>query len=146
MQLRWLLVFYSFSRRFNNESLCLLSPPEQSINTSRFLGITKWAHKAAAAHLCFTCSRAESCSKSARTYSHSASVLRNSLDWNINLPRKRHCESETSSNLMQEKTAIWLGRANLKQALFVLSGSSLYIDPFFPPPVNATIKVMCSSA
>lgn len=39
----------------------------------------------------------------------------NTLAWNINLPRKRHRESETSSNLMQEKTAIWLGRVNLER-------------------------------
>lgn len=55
--------------------------------------------------------------KSTATHTQTTSVLhqnRNSLAWNINLPRKRHHESETSSNLMQEKTAIWLGCENLK--------------------------------
>ena len=36
-------------------------------------------------------------------------------DWNINLLQKRYRESEAYSNLMQEKTAIWLGSVYLKR-------------------------------
>lgn len=126
MRLQRRLVFFPPSW-LNNHSLRLLSLPEQSINITGFLGITKCVHEAAATCLSFTCnlpersvlpSQIERRSFVTHAHTHTTSLLqqnRNSLAWNINLPRKRHRESETSSNLMQEKTAIWLGCVNLKR-------------------------------
>lgn len=124
--------------------------PSSQLTSAAFWESLNVLTKAVAARLCFTCNLsfplkqrggALPKTKQKYTHSHTTSVLhqnRNSLAWNINLPRKRHRESETSSNLMQEKTAIWLGCVNLKRGegrdLFSLS---FYIYPFLPPPVNA---------
>lgn len=63
---------------------------------------------------------------------------RSSLGWNINSLRMQHSESETSSNLMQEKTAIWLGKRPSSSPLCIPSSPS--------SSKCRAIKVMCSSA
>lgn len=104
-----------FSPRLNNHSLWLCSLPEHSINIARFLGIAKCRSSGCPPVLYLQSARKRKKNKQTLTPISVFQQKRNSLAWNINLPRKRHRESETSSNLMQEKTAIWLSYVNLKQ-------------------------------
>lgn len=157
---------FFLSPRLNNHSLWLCSLPEQSINITGFLGITKCTHEAAATRQRFTCNlsarsilpsqtgrrslvKKNPPKKPTHTPTHPTSVLhqnRNSLAWNINLPRKRHRESETSSNLMQEKTAIWLGCVNLKRGEERDLSLSLFLHLSFLSSPAKRRPLMCSSA
>lgn len=144
--------------QLHNKSLRLPLVPEQSINGSTvFLGNEVAGgppslHLQSVRQICPSPSkREEELSKrkkreEERARTRSNSVLlhqnRNSLAWNINLPRKRHRESETSSNLMQEKTAIWLGREfKERRGERPLPSPSLYQPSTsilsLPPSVNA---------
>ena len=139
------------SCRLNNLSSRLPSPRDQSINTNDFLGNQElvFAH-----HPRFTCNLSFLSQRGGAIHTHTHTQThththkhthqnRNSLAWNINFARKRHRESETSSNLMQEKSHLarvceFKEERGLPSLPLSLPLSlSLYIYPFFPPLVNA---------